>query len=475
MGAVYAVEHVNTGGLWALKVMLDCTRLQAERATRFRREARASARITSDHVVKVTDADTAAELDGAPFLVMELLEGQDVERLLQKHGKLQPREALHILTQVARGLDKAHAAGVIHRDLKPENVFLHRREDGSEIVKVLDFGISKVLRPDGDLASASVTGASDLMGTPLYMAPEQVSPRQDQVGPATDVWAVGLMAVRMLTGEVYWTGETIPEVFVQILSDHRPTPSARWPGLGPAFDAWFLRCVALRAGHRFQSVGEQIAELSAILTGERASSPSATPPPHRPLHHGVPMQATQPLVLQQEKSSSRPVMGLSVSTAGPLSQSVLPTGPPRGIFIAVGLVVLVVAGFLALPLLRPREGTVITRDSGASALPVDPVASGNLVPSAAGAGARADLTSTTTSETRLIPSASASPIASADAGTTVRSVAAARPPVRPVLIGVAVSYAATAAATAAGPSAAPSAAPSAKPPTRPADLFDTQK
>ena len=471
MGAVYAVEHVNTGGQWALKVMLDCTHLQAERATRFRREARASARITSDHVVKVTDADTAAELDGAPFLVMELLEGQDVERLLQKHGKLQPREALHILTQVARGLDKAHAAGVIHRDLKPENVFLHRREDGTEIVKVLDFGISKVLRPDGDLASASVTGATDLMGTPLYMAPEQVSPRQDPVGPATDVWAVGLLAVRMLTGEVYWTGETIPEVFVQIMAEVRPAPSARWPGLGPAFDAWFLKCLALRAGHRFQSVGEQIAELSMVLTGERASGHSAASPSYKLIDRAVPLLVTQPLPMQGQ-SSSRPVMGLSVSTGAALSHSVLPKSPARGVLIALGLVVVIAVGILALPLLQPRDATAISRDSGASGLVAEPLASGGVAPSAAAAAAAAAASAASpptvpAQDANANAKANASAGAEVDAGVAVRPSAVVRPPMRPLLVGVALPASATA------PS--PSASASAKPPARPADLFDTQK
>jgi serine/threonine-protein kinase len=183
MGVVYVVEHVNTGGLLAMKLMLDGTAMIGDRAARFRREARASARITSEHVVKVTDADTAPELDGAPFLVMELLDGIDLEKLLMARGRLSPRETIDILSQVARALDKAHAAGVVHRDLKPENVFLHKREDGTEVVKVLDFGISKILGRGNDMSVASMTSSTEIMGTPLYMAPEQATAKHGEVAP----------------------------------------------------------------------------------------------------------------------------------------------------------------------------------------------------------------------------------------------------------------------------------------------------
>ncbi len=270
IGVVYAVEHLNTGVRFAMKLMLDASaRPATDRADRFRRESRASARVMSEHVVKVMEADTAIELGGAPFLVMELLEGRDLEKTLEAHSKLEPIEVIHILVQVGRALDVAHAAGVIHRDLKPENIFLHRRDDDVLVVKVLDFGISKMLGRDSDMRLASVAVSSDVIGTPLYMAPEQATARHGDVSPPTDVWAVGLLAVRMLTGRHYWHAESITELIIQILNDERTPPSAKFPELAPAFDAWFLKSCALDPSERFQSVGAQVSALAVALVGER--------------------------------------------------------------------------------------------------------------------------------------------------------------------------------------------------------------
>ncbi len=277
MGSVYVAEHVNTGGRWALKVMHGNDHLGADRAARFRREARASSRITSENVVRVTDADVAAELEGAPFIVMELLDGEDLEHLLAARRQLGAKETVDILLQVARGLDKAHAVGVVHRDLKPENVFLHRRDDGSTVAKVVDFGISKVLRPEDDPSLMSVTSSGEIMGTPLYMSPEQARAKAAEIGPGTDVWAIGLMAYRMLTGENYWVADTIANLFFQILTDEKPAPSSKSSNLDPAFDAWFFKSCAVAPKNRFASVGEQVAELSQALLGQRILPAGPTP------------------------------------------------------------------------------------------------------------------------------------------------------------------------------------------------------
>jgi serine/threonine-protein kinase len=472
MGAVYVVEHINTGGLWALKVMLDCTKLHAERASRFRREARASARITSEHVVRVTDADTAPELDGAPFIVMELLDGEDVERLLSK-SQLESREALDILTQVARGLDKAHAAGVIHRDLKPENIFVHRREDGTTIVKVLDFGISKVLRPDGDLASASVTGAADVMGTPLYMAPEQATARHDQVGPATDVWAIGLMAVRMLTGEIYWKGDTIAEVFVQIMSDTRWPPSSRWPALGPGFDAWFSKSCARNVEDRFQSVGEQIAELSALLTGELPLAKSTAPV--QPRSDSAPPQLVTQIMSASDRSSARPMSALGVSTAEPVTGAALPLQPSRGLAVGAAVLALAVIGFVGVSMkMRGGDATATSHDSGSGAPAMSATvagfgtpATGALEPSPAVDAGPPTLTALT-SEPTTPTTKNGGPLATPHPGQASQVVPGQGGP-RPLQRSPQGPGVATA------PSAAPSAVPSAKPAARPEELFNTQK
>jgi serine/threonine-protein kinase len=268
MGVVYIVEHVHTGDHVALKVLLDDAAKNPQAVERFKREARASARIKSEHIVKVIDADVAPELGGAPFLVMELLNGVDLQKQLEQRGRFPPDEALHYLGQVARALDKSHQMGIIHRDLKPENIFLHHKEDGTIILKILDFGISKLVGADAnDIAGAGITKTGAIMGTPLYMSPEQARGRTSEIGPATDVWAMGLISMQLLTGEIYWQANTIAELMSQILGEPFYPPSTRWTSFGPAVDAWFMRSCARDPKARFASVGEQITALAAALGG----------------------------------------------------------------------------------------------------------------------------------------------------------------------------------------------------------------
>jgi hypothetical protein len=266
MGAVYVVTHVNTGATLALKVMLDSVFLEQERGERFRREARAASLVQSDHVVRITDADFAPELGGAPFLVMELLEGENLEQRMVRDGPLSPDETVAVLRDVARALDRAHAAGVVHRDLKPENVFLQRRDDGTKLVKLLDFGISKILQEE---TLTSSTGGV-ILGTPLYMAPEQVR-AGTPVGPATDVWSIGMLAVEMLTGESYWQAATAFDLMMAIVAPERVAPSLRWPQLGRGFDAWFLRSCAPSPEQRWPRAGEQVKALADALYFDRAA------------------------------------------------------------------------------------------------------------------------------------------------------------------------------------------------------------
>src|SRR5436190_19349773 len=151
MGIVYRVERVHTGEPLALKVLLGTARFDPQALARCKREARVSARIKSDHVVRVTDADSAPELDNSPFIVMELLSGTDLEQLARRRGAIEPETVVSLLVQVGRAIEAAHKLGIVHRDLKPENLFLHERSDGTSIAKVLDFGISKFVSAEAAL------------------------------------------------------------------------------------------------------------------------------------------------------------------------------------------------------------------------------------------------------------------------------------------------------------------------------------
>jgi serine/threonine protein kinase/tetratricopeptide (TPR) repeat protein len=268
MGRVLHVVHENTGEHLALKLMLSFGSGGAAAVERFKREARAFALIKSEHVVRVIDAGVAAELDGAPYLAMELLEGLDLETLAVRRGSLQGHEVTELLSQAARALDRAHALGIVHRDLKPANLFVHD-DQGRTVLKVLDFGISSFA------TGGRLTSNGALLGTPYYMAPEQVDSNEGPIGPAADVWAIGMVAFRLLAGRVYWAVDGM-RVLTAILSGDLPRPSERAWQLDKGFDSWFARSCARLPGDRFATVGEQIVELGRALAVDARNRQNVT-------------------------------------------------------------------------------------------------------------------------------------------------------------------------------------------------------
>jgi eukaryotic-like serine/threonine-protein kinase len=271
MGLVYEVVHENTGEHLALKLLVARSRLAPELVERFRREARATTSVKSDHVVRVTDADVAPELDGAPFLVMELLEGQNLEQLCLERQP-SPDECVHWLRQVGRALDKAHHERIVHRDLKPENLFLAERVELPPIVKVLDFGIAKTVGED-----RSGTGSGQILGTPRYMAPEQVGHGTGEISPASDRYALGLVAFRLLSGRHYFDDGDLMKLLVAVGRGARLAPSALGCAMGPLFDTWFARACAFDAAQRFDSCFEQIEALAEALGLTTLSSAGRSP------------------------------------------------------------------------------------------------------------------------------------------------------------------------------------------------------
>jgi serine/threonine-protein kinase len=262
MGSVFLVTHVHTDEHLALKILHSAVISDAVALERFRREARTPARINSDHVVRVTDADVAEELGDAPFLVMEYLRGEDLEQRSTRLGPLQPEEVIVYLRQVARALDKAHSLGIVHRDLKPENLFLITREDGTPCVKILDFGIAKLIgEASRQLVRAAATSTGQIFGTPLYMAPEQAKGEASKISPQTDIWSLGLIAHRLLTGTEIWTAETITHLIAQIAYEPMPVPSEHGVKLGQAYDEWFAVCCARDVETRYPTAGDAIRAL----------------------------------------------------------------------------------------------------------------------------------------------------------------------------------------------------------------------
>ena len=261
MGAVYEVVHANTGEHLALKLMLARSLLTPDLVERFRREARIHSSVKSENVVRVVDADVAPELDDAPFLVMELLAGQDFERISLER---QPSagEVVDWMRQLAPALDKAHREGIVHRDLKPENLYLAEREGLPPIVKILDFGIAKITA-EGE---GNSTATGQILGTPRYMAPEQAVGAKE-VSAAADRFALGLIAFRLLCGRHYFTGDNWVGLLREVSRGPVARPSALGSDRGSAFDAWFARACALQPGDRFATCVEQVEALALALEG----------------------------------------------------------------------------------------------------------------------------------------------------------------------------------------------------------------
>ena len=292
MGAVYAVTHRETQARCALKVMLPELVASAEMRARFRQEAMVTASIESDHIVKVFDGGTDAE-SGAPYLVMELLRGEDLSARLAAAGRLDDEAAVALLRQAALALERTHAAGVVHRDLKPANLFVTTRDDGSPCLKILDFGIAKVI------ASASRAETTRAVGTPLYMAPEQVRGDGTIAAPA-DLYALAQIAYTLLVGRPYWKeeqteGKPIYPLLMAITEGAREPATARAMRAGvtlkAAFDAWFVRAVAVAPEDRFGGAREMIEALAAALgvsaapvaaRPEAVTRPVSVPPAARP-------------------------------------------------------------------------------------------------------------------------------------------------------------------------------------------------
>lgn len=269
MSVVYEVEHELTRDRLALKVLRRETAFDRVSLARFRREARISALIRSDHVVRVLDADLAPELGDAPYLVMDLLRGADLARVSARAPQT-PANVVVWLRQAARALDAAHRCGVVHRDIKPENLFLAESSSGETLVKVLDFGIASVPTPDDPHDTS--TGA--LVGTPMFMAPEHAS--GGEVGPQADGWSVAMCAFRLLSGRNYWQAENSTLLLAKIIYEQILPPSVKGLDLGAAFDAWFLRSCARNPEKRWETVGAQIEAMAEALG--RPVEPIVVPP-----------------------------------------------------------------------------------------------------------------------------------------------------------------------------------------------------
>jgi len=257
MGVVLAARHLDLGQRVAIKFIRAEVACDAGAAERFLREARASVALGSVHVARVLDVGRLES--GAPYMVMEYLAGEDLERVLRRNGPLPIPTAIGLLLQACDAVAEAHGLGIVHRDLKPANLFVSRTTDGALLVKVLDFGISKAVSP-GDPGQASLTASGMLMGSPGYMSPEQVRSSKD-VDSRSDIWSLGVILYELLTGVSPFVGETLGDTLAKIVSED-PTPLRQLrPDVPAALARTVESCLQRKPEARIQSVATLASKL----------------------------------------------------------------------------------------------------------------------------------------------------------------------------------------------------------------------
>jgi serine/threonine protein kinase len=275
MGVVLAVRHVELDEVFALKVLLPEAVDGPEAVERFLREARITARLQSEHTARVFDV---GRLEPArPYMLMEHLRGSDLRQVLAERGPLAPAEAVEHILQACEILAEAHAQGVVHRDIKPSNLFLAERPGGGRGIKLLDFGISKVLSAEG----ADLTSSRAVLGSPLYMSPEQMM-RSKSVSTRTDVWALGAVLYELLTGSAPFAAESLTAVVGHVLNHEPPPPSHLRAGVPGWLDAAVMRCLRKAPEDRYQTVDELaivLREGGARQAAEATPAPAVVPSP----------------------------------------------------------------------------------------------------------------------------------------------------------------------------------------------------
>jgi serine/threonine protein kinase len=418
MGVVYLAEHVVIEKKLALKVLFPDLTRRADLIQRFMQEAKSASRIGHENVIDITDFGQSPE--GYVFIAMEYLSGQDLGQVLKASGLLSWQRAQPIVVQIVKALRAAHERGIIHRDMKPENIFVTPRDDGREFVKVLDFGIAKVMGLDEDVPRLTRTGM--IFGTPEYMSPEQA--QGQSVDHRVDIYAVGCIMFHILTGQVPFKADSFMGILSKHMMEAPEPPRSLNPTIDPAIEAIILRAMEKDPAKRFQSMRELLqallpapsAELSGAvpvspgLSSPRtavASAPSAAgaapvaqPPSQTPVARGTTASAAAPLPFATHELEGRASIPLAAANPevrrsktetfsrvdgpvvdGPRQRA--PAGKAGLIALAAGALVAVVAG---VGLLRGRPaGAPPAAASAPSVAPAPPLVPPATAPAAAAA------------------------------------------------------------------------------------------
>ena len=318
MADVYRARHEVLQQEVAIKVLAPELTEQAEIKSRFLNEARAAARLRNEHVAAVMDVETAE--DGTPFIVLEFLEGEVLEAVLEKRGPVPPKDAVDWVLQALEAVAHAHAEKIIHRDLKPANLFLTKKHDGTLVIKVLDFGLSKIT---SGLQGAVATKTTAMIGSPAFMSPEQLRSAKS-VDVRADVWSLGVVLFHLVTGKYPFHGETDGEIFAAILEHPPATLRSIRPELPEELERVCAKGFARDLGARYQNVAELALALGPLASPQGTPSVDrvcrtlgvAPPPP--------PPAAPAPLITVGNKTPSKPP--LDATTVGEAPQPTHPLG-----------------------------------------------------------------------------------------------------------------------------------------------------
>jgi eukaryotic-like serine/threonine-protein kinase len=328
MGIVVAARHRELDKLVALKFMHDQYAASDLATDRFIREARAAARLRSEHIGQVLDVGRLPS--GVPFIVMEYLEGCDLWAIAEQRGPLSIRDAVEYVLQACEAMAEAHAQGIIHRDLKPQNLFLTKRPDGGPLVKVLDFGISKAQYAHGP------TATQQSMGTPAYMAPEQM--RSARMADArADIWSLGVILYQLLSGKLPFEGETVTEIMLKAMTEQAPSLASIRSDVSLGLSKIVERCLEKDRERRFSTVEELVRALTPFAIEERPA-PIAPGPLAETVLTGADSQASS-------MTGSRALEQTTLGSAASILPGRAPTNRMRLLalfmFAAVGSSVLV--------------------------------------------------------------------------------------------------------------------------------------
>jgi serine/threonine-protein kinase len=254
MGSVWSATHTGLNQAVAIKFVSREFVRSADALRRFDAEAKAAAQLRSRHVVQVFDTGTLE--DGTPYIAMELLHGESLQARVHRGGPVPIGEAVDILAQCCKALGRAHQAGIIHRDIKPDNIFLAQStDDDTALAKILDFGVAKMGASGNEQGSQGATRTGAVLGTPLYMSPEQARGLKS-IDHRTDLYSLGLVAYTMLTGNLAFSSESFGDLLLQICTAPLPSLLAGASWLPPTMEEWFKKACAREAEHRFGSAKE---------------------------------------------------------------------------------------------------------------------------------------------------------------------------------------------------------------------------